>query len=391
MSQPLNIARKYPHISCEGESGYQRCTHCIMDTTDPAISFDANGICNHCKQVEKWKLNWNPEGDPAALEQLMETIKKDGRGRNYDMILGLSGGVDSSYLATLSKQYGLRTLVVHCDTGWNSELAVKNIENIVNICGFDLITHVCDWESMRDLQHAFFKSGVPNQDIPQDHAIFAAFYSHAMKHKIKWTFSGSNFASESILPPAWGYDAMDLKHLLAINKAFGNIDLSKYPKLSYTQRGWYQLVLGMKIAKPLNLVAYSKSNAMQILQSKFEWKYYGGKHYESRFTKFFQGWYLPTKWGFDKRLAHLSSLIVSGEISRENALLQLHAGTSMVTEQESDADYMTRKLGISSDEFEALMRVPNVPHENYPHTNEKAKNWMKSISLIPTAIRNFTR
>ena len=380
MSESPDSVRKYSHIICEGEMGYRRCTRCIMDTTDPAISFDANGVCNHCLRVDQWKLQWNPEGDQNALEQMIETIKKDGKGKDYDMIMGLSGGVDSSYVAKLAKDFGLRTLVVHCDTGWNSELAVKNIENIVSKCGFDLVTHVVDWESMRNLQLAFFKSGVPNQDIPQDHAIAAVLYSRAFNHGIKWLFSGSNFAYESILPTAWGYDAMDMKHLHAINKAFGNNDLSKYPKLTYTQHGWYRLVLGMKIAKPLNMVAYSKSNAMQILQSKFGWKYYGGKHYESQFTKFFQGWYLPTKWGFDKRIAHFSSLIINGEESREGALHLLNDAPFSSIEVDHDKAYIARKLNITLSEMDSLVRLPNIPHEAYAQTSQKLKQIMKSIA-----------
>ena len=389
MSESQDLTRKYTHIICEGEAGYQRCTRCIMDTTDPAISFDVKGVCNHCLQVDRWKLKWNPEGDPAALEQLMETIKKDGRGREYDMILGLSGGVDSSYLATLAKEYGLRTLVVHCDTGWNSELAVKNIESIVSKCGFDLVTHVCDWETMRNLQLAFFKAGVPNQDIPQDHAIFASFYATAIKHKIKWTFSGSNYATESILPTAWGYDAMDLRHLLAVNRAFGGFSMAKYPKLSYVKRGMYQFVNGMKIARPLNLLDYKKGRAMDVLQESFGWTYYGGKHYESRFTKFFQGWYLPTKWGFDKRLAHLSSLVVSQEITREVALSEFRTGCLPVSDIESDKNFMARKLGLSDEEFSLLMEVPRTEHHAFPLTDQRVKDLMAKFAAVPGAVKKI--
>jgi N-acetyl sugar amidotransferase len=390
MSQPLNIARKYPHIICEGELGYQRCTRCIMDTTDPTISFDANGVCNHCLQVDRWKLKWNPEGDSVALEQLMETIKKDGSGKEYDMIMGLSGGVDSSYVAKLAKDFGLRTLVVHCDTGWNSELAVKNIENIVSKCGFDLVTHVVDWETMRNLQYAFFKSGVPNQDIPQDHAIAAVFYGYADKHKVKWSLSGSNFATESILPTAWGYNNLDLKHIQAIHREFGSGKLSKFPTMSYLKYGfYYQMVKGMQIAKPLNLINYKKGEAMKVLQESFEWKYYGGKHYESRFTKFFQGWYLPTKWGYDKRLAHLSSLVAGNEITRDQALNEFSIGTLPIIDIESDKDYMARKLGISDDEFRLLMSVPNQDHLTYDHTSERIKMLMAKFAAVPGAVKKI--
>jgi N-acetyl sugar amidotransferase len=354
-----------------------------MDTTDPAISFDVNGVCNHCLRVDRWKLQWNPEGDSEALEQLMETIKKDGRGKEYDMIMGLSGGVDSSYVAKLAKDFGLRTLVVHCDTGWNSELAVKNIENIVSKCGFDLVTHVVDWETMRNLQHAFFKSGVPNQDIPQDHAIAAVFYGYADKHKVKWSLSGSNVATESILPTAWGYDNLDLKHIRAIHRRFGSGNLSKYPTMSYLKYGFYfQIVKGMQIAKPLNLINYKKGEAMKVLQDSFEWKYYGGKHYESRFTKFFQGWYLPTKWGYDKRLAHLSSLVASGEITREEALKEFKVNSIQSEEIESDKDYMARKLGITRSEFDYLVDCDCREHHEYPCSNQ----WVRSMNITLYAL-----
>jgi N-acetyl sugar amidotransferase len=389
MSESKDFVRKYSHIVCEGELGYQRCSRCIMDTTDPAISFDVNGVCNHCLRVDQWKLKWNPEGDPAALEQLMETIKKDGRGKEYDMIMGLSGGVDSSYVAKLAKDFGLRTLVVHCDTGWNSELAVKNIENIVSKCGFDLVTHVVDWETMRDLQYAFFKSGVPNQDIPQDHAISAVFYGYADKHKVKWSLSGSNLATESILPTTWGYDNLDLKHIRAIHSKFGSGDLSRFPTMSYYKYTYYQTIKRMRIAKPLDLINYKKCEAMKVLQDSFEWKYYGGKHYESRFTKFFQGWYLPTKWGYDKRLAHLSSLIVGNEITRDQALNEFRNGTLPVSEIESDMDFMAKKLGISSDEFKQLIQVPNVEHCCYPQTNLAFKNFLVRSLRSPLILKRL--
>lgn len=377
--------KKYPHIISEGEEGYQRCTFCIMDTTDPLIEFDENGRCNHCRQVEEWKKNWNPAGNPQKLEQMIERIRKDGQGKEYDLILGLSGGVDSSYVAYLAKQYNLRALVVHCDTGWNSELAVKNIENIVSKCGFDLVTHVVDWEEMRDLQHAFFKSGVPNQDIPQDHAIYAVFASYAFKHKIKWSLIGSNLATESILPKAWGYMNKDLKHIKAIHKRFGTVPLKKFPTMSFAEYGIkLQILGGLNFAEPLNLIPYNKSEAMETLTREFGWKYYGGKHYESRFTKFFQAWYLPTKWGYDKRLAHLSSLVASGEMTREQALHEFQTGTLPVEDIESDKEYMARKLGISRDEFETLMNVERHEHTDYPRSNMQL---LKVFALANRALR----
>lgn len=372
----------------EGEAGYRRCTTCIMDTTDPWIGFDGNGRCNHCLRVDEFKRTWQPEGRPEELERLVECIKREGRGREYDAICGLSGGVDSSYLAYQAKRLGLRTLIIHVDTGWNSELAVKNIENIVTKLGFELVTHVVDWEEMQDLQLAFFRSGVPNQDIPQDHAIAAGFYNFAAKYGIRWSLSGSNIACESILPISWGYDALDLRHILAIHRRFGSRPLREFPTMSYLDYGLrHQILRRMSVAKPLDLMPYDKTEAMATLSREFDWRYYGGKHYESRFTKFFQGWYLPTKWGYDKRLAHLSSLVVTGQLSREHALAEFRDGALPTEEIETDKDYMARKLGIGRGEFDDLMRVPNVPHSHYP----TAPEWLKQSLRAAMKLRRILR
>ncbi len=345
-----------------------------MDTTDPLITFDATGRCSHCQMVDRFKRSWDPEGDPIALEQLVERIRKDGRGRDYDAVMGLSGGVDSSYSAYLAKQLGLRVLIIHVDTGWNSEQAVKNIENIVSTLGFDLHTDVVDWEEMQDVQYAFFRSGVPNQDVPQDHAIFAGFYNFAASLGVRWSISGSNFACESILPTAWGYDAMDLRHLEDIHARFGRRRLNTFPRMSYLKHGlMHQVLRNWQVARPLNLIRYDKEEAMRTLESEVGWRYYGGKHYESRFTKFFQAWYLPTKWGYDKRLAHLSSLVASGQKTREEALAEFQNGSLPTQEIEADREYMQRKLGVSEEEFDQLMKVPNIPHENYAMTSRRLK------------------
>jgi N-acetyl sugar amidotransferase len=370
-------AQRFVH---EGEEGYQRCTTCIMDTTDPWITFDEAGRCNHCLRVDEFRRRWNPEGDSRQLEQLIDRIKRDGRDQDYDVVSGLSGGVDSSFMALQARKFGLRTLIVHVDTGWNSELAVKNIENIVNRCGFDLYTHVVDWEEMQDLQHAFFRASVPNQDIPQDHAIYAGFVRHAAKHKVKWNFSGSNFACESILPPSWGYDNKDLTHISDIHRRFGRRPLQHFPRLSHLENAFrYQLFHGLSTAKPLDLMPYRKADAIRTLEQEVGWRYYGGKHYESRFTKFFQAWYLPTKWGYDKRLAHLSSLVVSGQMTRESALEEFRNGALPTEEIKADKEYMARKLGVSLDDFESLMTLPNVPHENYARASKFVTQVLPSV------------
>lgn len=353
----------------EGGEGYRRCRTCIMDTTDPEITFDESGKCVYCLRIDSYRSFWNPEGDPKGLEHLIDRIKAAGRGKEYDAIMGLSGGVDSSYVAYLAKQYGLRMLVIHVDTGWNSELAVKNIENIVSRLGFDLVTEVVDWEEMQDLQCAFLKSGVPNQDIPQDHAINAGFFRSAAKHGMRWSLSGSNIACEGILPASWGYDAMDLRHIQDIHGRFGRCRLRHFPRMSFFEFGVrFQLLGRMNVARLLNFIPYSKSTAMVTLERELGWKYYGGKHYESRFTKWFQGWYLPTKWGYDKRLAHLSSIVATGQITRDEALAEFRMESLPTMEIEADQDYMVRKLGVTREEFDELMRVPNTPHSTYRMT-----------------------
>lgn len=351
-----------------GQPGYRQCSVTIMDTTDPDITFNERGECHYVTRYREHLLKiWNPAGDPAAFEALFERIRAEGRGREYDCILGLSGGVDSSYLAYLAWKHGLRPLIVHTDTGWNSELAVKNIENIVRTCKFDLFTHVVDWPEMQDVQRAFFRSAVPNQDIPQDHAIFAAFYGLAAQHKIKWVLNGSNFACESILPPAWGYDAHDLGHIRSIHRRFGEVPLRRFPRMGYIRYVTkFMLLHRLTVVKPLNLIRYRKDEAMRTLTEEFGWRYYGGKHCESRFTKFFQGWYLPAKFGYDKRLAHLSSVILNGEITREQALEEMKQEHYPPAELREDMLYMQKKLGVSPDEFEKLMALPPRRHEDYP-------------------------
>jgi len=348
---------------------YKTCTRCIMDTSDPEIRFDKNGICNHCARFDELARNdWFPnEEGSRRLEAIVAKIKQEGRGKEYDCALGLSGGVDSSYLAYKAKEFGLRPLVIHVDAGWNSELAVNNIENICKELEYDLHTHVVDWEAMRDLQVAFLRSGVPNQDAPQDHAFFVALYSFAVKNNIRYVLNGSNIATESILPQSWGYNAMDARFLQGIHRRFGTGTLAGYPTVSFFQyHVYYPYIRRMQVVRMLNYLHYNRDEAKKLLVEKLGWKDYGAKHYESRFTKFFQGYFLPTRFGYDKRRAHLSSLVVSGQMSREDALVEMAKAHYPESEQREDRAYVIKKLGLTDEEFEKLLRMPLKSHLDYP-------------------------
>lgn len=349
---------------------YQICTRCVMDTSDPAISFDEQGVCNHCRWA-RGALAALPHGAAAEeqLANLIVDIKARGRGQSYDCIVGLSGGVDSTYIVYCAKKLGLRCLAVHFDSGWNSELAVKNIEQTVKTLGVDLYTFVCNWDEMRDLQLSFFKASVPNCDIPQDHAIVAALNKVAVKHGIKTILTGNNIASESILPVSWVYNHLDLYHIEAVQRRFGRLKLRDYPRQGYFRRFfYYPMIRGIRSVKFLNLIIFNKTMAMETLQKELGWRYYGGKHYESVFTRYFQGQYLPIKFGYDKRRAHLSSLIVSGEITRGTALEELKTNTYLNSQMAiEDHRFVAKKLGLSESEFTQIINQPTMKHLDYPN------------------------
>lgn len=375
-------------------NNYQQCIRCIMDTSDSAITFDQKGVCSHCNNFDnvvtkKWFPN--KEGE-QKFNSIIDKIKENGKGKEYDCIIGLSGGLDSSYLAYVASQAKLRILAVHVDAGWNSELAVQNIENIVKKCGIDLYTHVVDWEVMKDLHFAFFKAQVPNQDIPQDHAFFAALYGFATKHNIEYVLHGSNFASESVLPQAWGYNAMDSKHIKSIHKKYGRISLKNYPLVSFLKLHiFYPYLKRMKVAKLLNYIPYKIEDAIKLLEEKVDYQYYGGKHYESRFTKFFQTYYLPTKFGFDKRKAHLSGLILSGQKTREEALEFIKKPSYDLATFEDDKEYFIKKLGISNEEYNSLMASPPRAHSEFVSNRWLFELYAKTVKkfkhLVPAWLK----
>lgn len=348
-----------------------------MDTSDPGITFDSAGVCSHC---HRYDTKFRDVVDRASRGERLEhfdrqvsTIKADGRGKQYDCIVGVSGGVDSTFVLLKAVEAGLRPLAVHFDSGWNSELAVSNIENATTKLGVDLKTDVVNWPEMRDLQIAFLRSGVENCDIPTDHAFSAVALKNAFRYRVKYIMSGSNNSTESVLPTAWGHNAADRRYLKAIHRSHGTIALKTYPALGIVKKEiWYRYLCGIKTVKPLNDLHYVKSDAKMQISRDLGWRDYGGKHYESVFTRFFQGCYLPIRFGYDKRLAHLSSLILSHQVERSEALLEL-ADNSTYPDQlrQSDKRFVAKKLGLSVDDLEMLMKPPTEIGREYP-SNEKA-------------------
>lgn len=351
-----------------------------MDTSDPEIQFDSAGVCNHCHQFDEVTAKqWFPnETGRLRLEKIFEKVRREGKGKDYDCIMGLSGGVDSSYLALLVKDSGLRPLVVHVDAGWNSELAVHNIEQLVKYCGYDLQTIVMEWEEIRDLQLAYLKASVPNLDVVQDHAFFASLYRFSVENDIKYVLSGSNIATESILPKTWLHSAMDAINLRAIHDAYGSVKLRHFKTIGFLSYFfYYPFIKGMTVLKPLNYMPYRKEDALEILKERVGYKEYGRKHGESRFTKFFQNYYLPEKFGIDQRIAHLSSRIVAGDMTREEALADLSEPLYDPGELVDDKAYIAKKVGLSVPDLDALIAAPARNHADFP-------NWNRYYRLMRT-------
>jgi N-acetyl sugar amidotransferase len=348
---------------------YQVCTRCVMDTTDSKIVFDAAGICDHCLTFDRQvKPNWHPdERGRAELQALVAKIKQAGAGKDFDCIIGMSGGIDSSYLTYIATEFGLRPLVFHVDAGWNSQEAVNNIEKLVDKLGLDLYTEVIDWEEMRDLQLAFFKSGVPHIDTPQDHAFFATMYKFAEEHDIKYILTGANLSTECIRNPIeWMYYQSDSIQLKDIHRRFGTRPLENFPTTSILRHKiWLPYVKGIQVIRPLNLVPYDKAGAMQLLVEKFGWQPYPQKHFESRFTRFYEGYWLLKKFGYDTRKVQFSSLIVTGQMTREDALEKLKTPPLDDATVRQEFEYVANKLGISTEELQSYLDAPNKTYRDY--------------------------
>lgn len=348
----------------------QVCTNCVMDTTDSKITFDEQGVCDHCVGYYNNILpNWHTdEAGWSTLQKSVEKIKKEGKGKDFDCIMGMSGGVDSSYLTYIAKEkLGLRPLVFHVDAGWNSQQAVNNIEQLVEKLNLDLYTEVINWEEMRDLQLAFFKAGVPHLDSPQDHAFFATMYNFAAKYKVKYVLTGANYSTECVKNPyEWHYPASDLVQLKDIHRKFGQKPLKTFPLANILKyKIYYQYFRGIKVVKPLNYVPYIKEEAIQLLVDRFGWQRYPQKHFESRFTKFFEGYWLHEKFGFDERKVQFSSLILTNQMTRDEALEELAKPAYDVDTIVHDFEYIATKLGITVDELQQYMDMPNKSYRDY--------------------------
>ena len=346
------------------------CANCIMDTSDSNITFDARGWCDYCNNYyQNIRPNWHPDEIGAReLDKQVEEIKRAGKGRDYDCVIGLSGGVDSSYVTYLAKEkLGLRPLLLHVDAGWNSQQAVNNIEKLIDGLGLDLHTEVVDWLEMRDLQLAFFKAQVPHLDTPQDHAFFAGLYNFAAKHGVKYILTGANYSTECVREPLeWHYHASDLRQLKDIHRRFGTRPLKTFPLADiFTYKLYYRYLKGVRVVKPLNYVPFIKEEAMQMLVDRFGWQRYAHKHYESRFTRFYEGYWLPTKFGYDKRRAHFSSLILTGQMTRAEALQKIAQPAYDEETIAHDFEYVATKLDIGVDALRALMRGPNRSYRDY--------------------------
>ncbi len=347
------------------------CKKSIMDTSDSKITFDDNGVSDHWLNFEQnIKPNWNTgkEGH-AELMQIAEKIKQEGVGKDFDCIIGLSGGLDSSYTAYIAKEVmGLRPLLFHVDAGWNTDQAVGNIEKLVDGLGLDLYTDVINWEEMKDLQLAFLKAQVPDQDIPQDTAFFSALYKFARKNKIKYVLTGGNYSTECCREPdEWGaYPGIDKMLIMDIHKKFGTRPLTTFPIVDLlVYKIYYQYILGMKVFKPLNLVPYIKKDAEQLLQDRFGWLPFKHKHHESRFTRFYEDYWMPRKFGYEKRRAHFSSLIMTGQMTREEAIERISQPELDENFLKSEFEYVANKLSLTVAELQALFDGENKSFHDY--------------------------
>ncbi len=359
------------------QAPYQICSNCIMDTTDPNITFDKKGMCDYCNNFYSNILpHWHPDEDSEReLMKTVDKIRQDGKGKDHDCLIGISGGIDSSYVSYLAvKKLGLKPLLFHVDAGWNSDISVNNIQRLVDGLELDLYTEVIDWQEMKDLQLAFFKAQVANIDTPQDLVFFSSLYSFAVKNKFKYILTGANYSTECVREPhEWGaYYQTDMRFVKDIHSQFGNRKLKTFPAVDIlTYKIYYRFFKGVRVIKPLNYMPYIKEDAIKELSDRFGWQKYAQKHHESRFTRFVECYWLPRKFGYDRRKAHLSSLVLTNQMTREEALIRI--AKPEIDEQTlmQDFEYIAKKLGLAVSEFQELFEGENKSYRDY-----KNKMWL---------------
>lgn len=349
---------------------YQICNNCIMDTSDPSLTFDDKGVCLYCNNFEKEiRPNWHPnEQGIQSIMPMIQKIKKDGKGKDHDCLIGLSGGLDSSFVTYVAKEkFGLRPLIFHCDAGWNSDLGVSNIKKIIKGLNLNLVTDVINWEEMKDLQRAFFKAQVPFVDQPQDLGLFSALYNFAAKNNFKYVITGGNNSTECVRESIdWTYFSTDMKYVKEIHSKFGEKELKTFPICNiFKYKIYYRFMKGIRVIKLLDYYPFIKKDAIKELNEKFQWQPYKMKHYESRFTKFFESFWTPKKHGYDKRRAYLSSEILTGQISREKALLRVSKPELSEEEMMKDFNYVAKKLDWTEEEFWEIFHGKNKSFRDY--------------------------
>jgi len=361
-----------------------------MDSkNDPGLILDDKGCCNHCNEFDK-ALARIPKGNAREIElqKIIKKIKESGAGKEYDCLLGVSGGVDSSYLAYLCKKYELRPLIIHFDNGWNSELAVKNIETILHKLNFNLKTYVVNWNEFKDLQLSYFKAGVVDLEFPTDHAIIATMFKLAKQNNIKYILSGHNIVTEgTYLPKSWVHSKLDYINLKDIHEKHGSVKLKTFPYLSFSKKMYYNFINKFEYIQLLNLTDYNKDEVKQLLIKELGWRDYGGKHFESVFTRFFQGYILPNKFNIDKRQFHYSCLVQSGQITREKALEMMTLPIYDDEMLKGDRDFVLKKLGFTEKTFDEYMKAPVKKHTDYKTEDHLWKLYFRIIKLA----KPFTR
>ena len=347
------------------------CTRCVMSDTDPDITFDAEGRCNHCTDyLERLaNLTYDPVRSEPELAAVVDRIKAAGRGKEYDCVMGASGGVDSSYVGYAAKNLGLRPLAVHMDNGWDSDTAARNIKNVARALGIDYQSVVLDWEEFRNVQLAFLRASVPEVETPTDIAIPAALHRVAAENGVKFILSGGNYATEGILPRTWHYDAKDVRFLKAVHRQHGSGELGGFPTFGFVKETYYKFAKGIRFVYILNLVPYGKGDAIKKLQ-ELGWEDYGGKHRESMITEFVQSYLLPVKFQIDYRRATLSSQICAGEVTREEALEILKTPPFDADRVRQEKVYVVKKFGISQEEMDAIIAAPPKTHRDYPNNEQ---------------------